>query len=135
MALDRLQFNYDYYQDSASERRGNWGRSATINDCDFVKYIIANKTVAHNGEDYVLYLVVIQGTKGGYDWTSNFNLGDTDDHEGFYKASADVMSDIYDQLSNLSTVWDEVPNSTEEWTATREGTQEKILLPNLFNCF
>ena len=40
----------------------------------------------------MVYCVVVQGTSGGYDWLSNFNIGSGENHAGFYLAHEEIMT-------------------------------------------
>ncbi|MBR4446596.1 MAG: leucine-rich repeat protein, partial [Solobacterium sp.] len=98
--LNDLGFSYDDYKEEAATRYGNWNRSHSAGDNDFVRYIIATKEFVHNGENYILYCVPIQGTNGSFDWTSNVNIGETDNHEGFYTAHEEIMDDLFVRMMN-----------------------------------
>ncbi|MBQ1305384.1 MAG: leucine-rich repeat protein, partial [Erysipelotrichales bacterium] len=101
-----LQFEFDEYKETAENRKGNWDREHTNEDNDFVRYVIATKTFRYQGEDYIFYCVPVQGTTSSYDWDSDFNIGDTNDHEGFYAAHDEIMVDLYEHLTSTSAAYD-----------------------------
>ncbi|MCR5448495.1 MAG: leucine-rich repeat protein, partial [Solobacterium sp.] len=105
-ALSQLDFNYNDYSPEAANSKGNWNKEHTILDNDFVRYVIATRAFKYNNEYYLLYAVVVQGTTASYDWDSDFNIGDTVDHEGFYTARQDIINDLYDKLSANSSEFD-----------------------------
>ncbi len=73
---------------------GNYDRVHTVSDNDFVRYTIAAKPIKDGESNTIVYLVIVQGTRGGYDWNSNFNIGDGEDHAGFYLSRAEIMSNL-----------------------------------------
>ena len=90
----------------------NFAREHTVTDNDFVRYVIAKKTgVEYNGETYTIFCVPIQGTKSGYDWNSDFNIGSGENHEGFYAAHNEIMCDLYVELAKVND-----PAHTIVWT-------------------
>ena len=72
----------------------DYNRKATYSDNDFVAFSVAQKKVIKNGEVYYLYIVPVRGTPGSGEWYSNFRLGKNNggNHEGFYKAAAEVSN-------------------------------------------
>ena len=72
------------------------GKLHTLDDNDWVRYVIATKKVFLPGEDipYVFYCVPVEGTSGSYDWCSDFNIGTGDNHEGFYKAHLEILNSL-----------------------------------------
>jgi len=72
----------------------NYGRNATFSDNDFTGFSVARKRVFTGTTVYTLYFVTVRGTPGSAEWFSNFNLGSTGKHTGFYRAE----SEIYDVL-------------------------------------
>ena len=72
-----------------------YGRTETINDNDYVAYTIATREIADaNGEKYIVYCVPIKGTSKDAEWFSNFNLGTTGDHKGFYLAEKEIIDNL-----------------------------------------
>ena len=79
---------------------------------DHVAYTISSKNVEGNdGKEYIIYSVVVRGTSKNSEWYSNFNMGKTGDHEGFYKAADEVMDDLQEILkkdygkNRIPVVW------------------------------
>ena len=77
--------NYQY------ETGGEQNKTASLEDNDYVAYTIASKTI---GDKYILYCVPVRGTSGNSEWYSNFNLGNGKMHEGFDKASQNVLEQL-----------------------------------------
>lgn len=71
---------------------------------DSIGVIAGNKEITVNNEKYTLIAVAVRG--GGYEqeWTSNFTIGKTGQHEGFDEAKNNVISflDEYIQSQNIS---------------------------------
>lgn len=75
--------------------RSNWyTRQTTYEDNDHVAYVIANKKVEYQGEVYNIYLLPVRGTPATSEWYSNFNVGQGNDHEGFYTAAEEVIEHL-----------------------------------------
>ncbi len=95
------------YQTGGAARKGNWDKTHTLEDNDFVRYAIAvKKNVVFCGEPYIIYCVPVQGTRGGYDWNSNFNIGDGSNHAGFYGAHNEIMQELYDRMQSDEAEYD-----------------------------
>ena len=58
-------YSFDEYKTGASSRKGNWDKDHSVEDNDFVRYVIATKNATYNGENYIIYCVPIQGTTSG----------------------------------------------------------------------
>ncbi|WP_034449497.1 leucine-rich repeat protein [Butyrivibrio sp. AE2032] len=67
----------------------------SINDNDHVAYTIGRKVI----DGYTVYCVPIRGTGPNAEWYSDFNLGEGDDHEGFYLAADEVYDDLIEQIN------------------------------------
>ena len=67
---------------------------------DSIGVLAANKKVRFNGEQYTLIAVAIRG--GGYEreWSSNFTIGLTGQHQGFSKAKSDVLAYLNTYIAN-----------------------------------
>ena len=77
--LTKMSFtSTDYY---------NYERQSTLQDNDFVAYSVSKKDI----EDAIVYCVVVRGTPESAEWFSDFNLGTTGNHEGFYKAANEML--------------------------------------------
>lgn len=63
-------------------------------DNDHVSYGIGYKKIG----DYTLVAVLVRGTKGNYEWVSNFNLGTNANHIGFKNAKNEMKSSINSYL-------------------------------------
>ena len=77
----------------------NYDKSHTGDDFDWVRYAIATREVSFQGQNYIIYIVPIQGTSGSYDWFGNAKLGTGSDHEGFYIAANKVMQELSSVMS------------------------------------
>jgi hypothetical protein len=86
-----------------NKETGNYGRTATKTDNDFVAFRIGKKTITKTGNLagahlYDLYVVTIRGTPGSYEWRSNFKIGERADHAGFHNAAKDVISTMEKEI-------------------------------------
>jgi len=76
-------------------------RKMNIFDCDHVAYTIASKTIAdESGRKFIAYCVPVCGTRANSEWFSDFNIGESNDHAGFYTAASEVMSDLSACMAN-----------------------------------
>ena len=85
--LKAMKYNPTYYQYGTPKR--------TIENNDLVAFTIGTKAITNpDGEKFIVYCVSVKGTSGDEEWFSNFNIGKDNggDHEGFYKASQNVIS-------------------------------------------
>lgn len=85
--LKTMKYSPTYYQYGTPKR--------TIENNDLVAFTIGTKTITNpDGEKFIVYCVSVKGTSGDKEWFSNFNIGKDNggDHEGFYKASQNVIS-------------------------------------------
>ncbi len=80
--------------------QANYEKIATEADCDFVAYTIASKEITLSGGNYVLYGVFIRGTDSNGEWYSNFNVGETSEHYGFYTAAEEVYQNLLKIVEN-----------------------------------
>lgn len=85
----------------------NYGRSATLEDNDYVAFCIASKVIKYNGQDYKIYVAPIRGTPNTAEWFSDFKLSENNDinkkngnHYGFYTAANEVRNEISYKVSN-----------------------------------
>ncbi|MBR3159908.1 MAG: leucine-rich repeat protein, partial [Atopobiaceae bacterium] len=69
----------------------NYGREATYEDNDFVGFCVGSKRVFTETDAYTLYFVAVRGTPKSGEWLSDFNLGTTGNHAGFYAAESEVI--------------------------------------------
>ena len=85
---------FDLYDNTTVYDRSN--NKLTLYDNDYVAYTIGHTEVTHpvTGETYVIYCVPIKGTSSNAEWFSNFNLGTSDEHEGFRQASLEVYAQL-----------------------------------------
>lgn len=85
-ALEQMGFSsintYDYDV-------GSW----TAQDNDYAAHALARKSITLGDKTYTLYAVAVSGTQG-YDWVSNFNVGEGSEHAGFSAAATRVMNNI-----------------------------------------
>ena len=81
--------------------------SMPLTNCDYVAFHIAKKIVNYEGQKYIIYCVPIKGTTGNYEWFSNMNIGEngSDDHEGFFRASTQVLSALEDELATTRSTY------------------------------
>ena len=79
---------------------GNWNRKHTVDDNDFVRYVIASKPIVDGDVERIIYCLIIQGTRGGFDWDSDFNIGTGDDHCGFYTAREEIMDKLCQKMAS-----------------------------------
>ena len=77
-----------------------YGRETSIEFNDVVAFTIAYKNVSYQDQQYRLYCVPVRGTPGSAEWYSNFNIGTTGDHEGFYKAASEVYDNLTTEMQN-----------------------------------
>ena len=80
----------------------SYERETSIYFNDVVAFTVAYCDVTYQGEAYRLYCVPIRGTGANSEWYSNFNIGASGDHEGFYKAAKEVYGKITFELINDS---------------------------------
>ena len=80
-------------------RNVNYDRQSSYLDNDFVAFTIASRQIQINGEDYVVYCIPVRGTDGR-EWYSDFNLGDTGNHEGFYTAAQEIFQVLEGIMNN-----------------------------------
>ena len=88
---------------------GYWtyGRSESIYDNDYAAYTIARKSITdENGEEYILYVIPVKGTSKNAEWYSNFNLGKSGDHEGFYLAEKEILQQLVSYTDSDSEKYD-----------------------------
>ena len=78
----------------------SYGRTTDIYNNDTVAFTIGFKEVTYQGEEYRLYCVPVRGTPGSAEWYSNFNIGTTGNHEGFYKAASEVYDKLNAEMQN-----------------------------------
>ena len=72
-----------------------YGRTETIYDNDYVAYTIATKEVTGtNGQNYIVYCIPVKGTSKDAEWFSDFNLGTSGDHKGFYLAEKEIIDSL-----------------------------------------
>ena len=87
--------------------QGNYGKRATMAVNDFAAFNVAEKDVVIGGESRHLVVAVVRGTPGDYEWISNFNVGTTGDHAGFFAAAREIEPVIagyledYDASENI----------------------------------
>jgi len=81
--------------------------SMPLTNCDYVAFHIAKKIVNYEGQKYIIYCVPIKGTTGNYEWFSNMKIGEngSDDHEGFFRASTQVLSALEDELATTRSTY------------------------------
>ena len=84
------------------DNRSSYERETSIYFNDVVAFTVAYCDVTYQGEAYRLYCVPIRGTGANSEWYSNFNIGASGDHEGFYKAAKEVYGKITFELINDS---------------------------------
>lgn len=70
----------------------------TIKDCDKVSYALGYKYV--NG--YHIYCVPIKGTTKNSEWHSNFHIGTSGNHEGFYLAAQPIIDKLKYEIKGKS---------------------------------
>ena len=92
-ALEKMGYTVD-------KADGNWNRTHMVDDNDFVRYVIATKPIMDGDVEHIVYCLVIQGTRGGYDWDSDFNIGTEDDHYGFYTAREEIVNKLCDMMEH-----------------------------------
>ena len=68
----------------------------TFEDNDHVAYTIARKKIGK----YMAYCVPVKGTSRNAEWFSDFNLGTTGNHEGFYLPAYEVQAELDPILAN-----------------------------------
>ena len=78
--------------------QGNYKEKATMSYNDFAAYNIGCKEITINGLNKNLVIVTVRGTTGNYEWYSNFNIDNTADHKGFYKAAAEIEEAVVPYL-------------------------------------
>ena len=71
----------------------------SLDDNDHVAYTIARKQI----DGYTVYCVPIKGTGKNAEWYSDFNLGEGDDHLGFYNAAVEVNNELVDFINSDGT--------------------------------
>lgn len=76
----------------------NYEKKATPANCDFVAYSIANKTINTKNGKRNLVIVMVRGTPGSYEWYSNFNVGKTGEHTGFFTAAQEIVNTVIPHL-------------------------------------
>ena len=84
------------------DNSSSYERETSIYFNDVVAFTVAYCDVTYQGEAYRLYCVPIRGTGANSEWYSNFNIGASGDHEGFYKAATEVYGKITFELINDS---------------------------------
>ena len=84
------------------DNSSSYERETSIYFNDVVAFTVAYCDVTYQGEAYRLYCVPIRGTGANSEWYSNFNIGASGDHEGFYKAAKEVYGKITFELINDS---------------------------------
>ena len=84
------------------DNSSSYERETSIYFNDVVAFSVAYCDVTYQGEAYRLYCVPIRGTGANSEWYSNFNIGASGDHEGFYKAAKEVYGKITFELINDS---------------------------------
>ncbi len=62
---------------------------------------ISSKQTRLDGEDKTIVAASIRGFDYGYEWTSNFYIGQSGDHEGFKIASKVVIHELDNYIENL----------------------------------
>jgi len=67
----------------------------SIDDCDYVAYTIGRRYIG----DSVAYCVPIRGTSKNAEWYSDFDLGTSGDHKGFYVAAGRLQDELYPILA------------------------------------
>lgn len=77
----------------------NYSRKSSMFDNDFVAYSIASKMITYQGQEYIVYCVPVRGTPGSAEWFSNFNLGTSGNHTGFYRAANDILTSLKDLMN------------------------------------
>lgn len=61
-----------------------------------VQYFIAGKNIG----DFTVFSVGIRGNRYGLEWSNNFNLGASGDHEGFMKSATKVYDKLAECIAN-----------------------------------
>lgn len=84
------------------DNSSSYERETSIYFNDVVAFTVAYCDVTYQDEAYRLYCVPIRGTGANSEWYSNFNIGASGDHEGFYKAAKEVYGKITFELINDS---------------------------------
>ncbi|MFV0516690.1 MAG: lipase family protein [Aminipila sp.] len=100
-ALNNYGFTNDETHDSNSYLK------ASEKGANSVAFSLANKTLNADGQEYNLIAVVIRGTSGQNEWISNFNINNSGlyptIHEGFDKATKEILSSLQEYLKELNT--------------------------------
>ena len=70
-------------------------QSAADSGSDTAAYTFATKTVADKkGNPTQLVAIIVRGTNGAAEWTSNLNMGTGRDHEGFSRAAVELLTNL-----------------------------------------
>lgn len=82
-------------------------QSAADSGSDTAAYTFAAKTVADKkGNPAQLAAIIVRGTNGAAEWTSNLNMGTGRDHEGFSRAAVELLTNLTVYLSGAGITAD-----------------------------
>ncbi len=68
-----------------------------------IGFAMASKEINVNGNKYLLVSTNVRGFTYGAEWVSNFELGESGNHQGFDKASDKVLAGIVDYVKKYNT--------------------------------
>ena len=70
---------------------------------DSVQYIIAKKNI----DDFTVFSIAFKGNRYGLEWSNNFNLGTSGDHEGFMKSATKVYEKLLSYIGETTNykIW------------------------------
>lgn len=81
----------DGFDDVIFSAPDNARSCSTLADNDHCRLLLAYKQIQQGNESFAVIAILVSGySEGSYEWISNFNLGTTPVHEGFYKASEEA---------------------------------------------
>lgn len=106
--LDKMKFKKTKRGFSANRGETSHSTSDEVNKNDHgYIYLGTRDMIEKNGKEYCLVAVIISGySKGGYEWVSNFNVGENQPlyHKGFKRAADEIIEWVKDYSPEGKTV-------------------------------
>lgn len=115
--------------DSTSIHRCNYN-DATLQNSS--AYVIARKQIYNSsGRPVQLYAVIIRGTSTVLEWKSNFAIGTSSEHYGFYTAARDVKTSLVNVINQDVKNGIDVSDARVWITGHSRGAAIANILPSL----